>query len=586
MKRILAILLLGACAVRPPESVVVPVSSRPAVSGTAQRVVLLTCDGLGADAYASEPIAELEAMPLRVERVIPVAPTSSASTHATIITGVPPDRHGVVANRFHIRGTPPSKDVHGLDTELTAETIVDAARRAGKRVGVIAFPTFDAKSERRRGDWGVAWSHPVTEPRRIELTIADFRSDWMPPGWGASAPRRRSFSPTLRARIAWTVPRRAQKDVDLVAYDTTDDRSRNYDALYLEVEGREERLAAGQWFQVSTQLPDGLYGSWSKLLRFDPKLASVVVYWGAISRTEAYPPSFQEVVDRHAGFWPGNPDGSGGDAIYVEQATRLSAFLARATETAIERMPFDLLLAYQPIADQIEHSFAGSLPQRKTAHAALGSAIATIARSLDAEKDALVVTGDHGVGAIDTEVRINALLASRGLTKLSGGSVADDTRWAAYASGNVAHLYRFAPPDDASRIVKLLTELRAPDGRPVFERVEVRTPLHHPNSGDVIAIAHPGFALTPGPGEIFTTVSGRGQHGGLPTHPVFHTLLRATGAGVTPQTVRTMQQTEVARFVAELLGMRFPASVVLHKYRPLGATTKGKIFMKHYTSGR
>ena len=52
--------------------------------------------------------------------------------------------------------------------------------------------------------------------------------------------------------------------------------------------------------------------------------------------------------------------------------------------------------------------------------------------------DALVVTGDHGVAAADTEVRVNTLLRAAGLAP----------RWTAFATGNIAQIYRFEEPDD------------------------------------------------------------------------------------------------------------------------------------------
>lgn len=543
------LLLMAACAVRPPDRVPAPAAPPPprlAASAVAERVVLLSCDGLGADAITSEPIPQLEAMPLRAERVIPVNPTATAAAHATIVTGVTPARHGIVANYFHERGRPRTEATRGLDAELTAETIVDAARRAGKRVGVIAMPAFDARTPRRSGDWGLTWSRSVTEGRTIELSRGDFRSDWLPPGWGTAASLRKSFSPAMRVRLEWTIPNRVRRDVDLVAYDTTDDRVRNYDAFSMEFEGREDRVGSDGWFAVGSRLPDALYGSWSKIMHHDPSLERVVIYWGAISRTSAYPQSFQELLDGAIGFWPGVPDEDAAGEIALEQSVRLSSFLARATVVGMTRMPFHLLLTYQPVADQIAHRFVDSASARRTAHAALEASIRSIRAGLDVSRDALVVTGDHGVAPVDTEVRINTILA------------AAHRGWTAFASGNVAHIYRFEPPDDTAAVVRLLTELKAPDGQVVFEKIETKSGMSHPRSGDIVAYAHPRFTLSPFAGEPFASVS-RGQHGGLNTHPVFHTILRATGAGVAPRTIPRIDQTEIAPFVASLLGIAPPA---------------------------
>ena len=61
------------------------------------------------------------------------------------------------------------------------------------------------------------------------------------------------------------------------------------------------------------------------------------------------------------------------------------------------------------------------------------------------------------------------------------------------------------------------------------------------------------LALQNGAGPLFTTTNSLGQHGGLNTHPEFHTTLGASGVGITPQRVDVLPQTDVARFVRELL---------------------------------
>jgi len=115
---------------------------------------------------------------------------------------------------------------------------------------------------------------------------------------------------------------------------------------------------------------------------------------------------------------------------------------------------------------------------------------------------------------------------------------------------SVTRLYRFSGDAD---VVNVLTNVCAPDGAAVFERVERRGPSSHPNSGDVVAYTYPRFALQNGAGPLFTPTTTLGQHGGLNTHPEFHTTLGASGLGITPQRIDVLQQTDVARFVRELM---------------------------------
>jgi predicted AlkP superfamily pyrophosphatase or phosphodiesterase len=588
MKRFLAALLFtlattcSTSPASPPHST--PPQPRLTATSHAQRVILVSFDGLSADDLQQFPAPAFAAMAAHVTRVIPVSPTVTTTTHTAILTGAPPEKSGIVANQFHIAGTPVGRTALGMDAEVTVDTLIDAAHRAGKRVGCMTFPTVDAKTPRRSADWGLLWPHPVSRPRIIHITRSDFHSEWMPDGWGAPAPKHPSFSPVMRARIEWSVPQHTPESIDIVAYDTTDDHVSDYDLLYTEHGGTETRLNGSRWFSVSSRLDGSLFGSWSKVLAFQPSLASMTIYEGEITRNEGYPESFVRMIDDEIGFWPGFPDeagvraamrgGEGIDAdVFIEQSDRLSEFFTRATLLAMRRMPFDLLLGYQPIIDQAEHQFRMVLPTqlhsttqnlaaaervRRAAYAAFDRAVAAMTGAIDPARDAIVITGDHGLAAVDTEVRVNQLLVDWGLASVTGGALSESTHWAAYATGNVATLYRFSPPDDSDALAKKLAALQSPEGSPVFERIDRKTPASHRNAGDLTAYSYPRFAVSPALGEAFTKPATYGQHGGLNSHHEFQTALGASGAGVSAATIPVMPQTRIARFICDLLGIAPP----------------------------
>lgn len=539
----------------------------------AQRVILLSFDGMGADALAAHmplpSFARLAAEGTRAVRVIPVNPTVTSTTHAAILTGTGPELNGIVANRFHKPGTAPDVVTKGMESDVDGETLVETARRQGKRVGCIVFPTVDGTSPRRSADWGIAFTGRLTKPRIVKLTRGDFHAEWVPPTWTSRPQRRVSYSPPMRARLDWIVPAVTRADVDVVAYDTTNDRTRNYDSLYVEMNEREIALDAKGWFPLSAQTQSGVYGSWSKVLTADRELSSITIYWGSIARNDAYPATFQTFIDQEAGFWPGAPDEesaaewlAGREGIdaqtFSEQLERFASFLTRASAAAIERMPFDLLLLYQPTIDEAQHQFlvvretqANGTERNRTAGAnvirsafrAADQTIGTLLPLLDKNRDALIVTGDHGVGAIDAELRLNTLLTEWGYTP----------RWTAFASGNVAHLYRFGGIDDTDVLIGRL------QGSGYFERVERKGSTAHANSGDVIAYSHPQIAMNAAPlNPVLVKPSYYGQHGALNTHPEFHTALFAWGAGVPVKTIPQMQQTEIAGYVSALLGIEAP----------------------------
>jgi len=548
MRSLLVLLALAACAPAPPPRVEPPAPQLSA--GTAQRVVLMSFDGLGADALAAQ--ADLPAFAALERdggsaRIIPVNPTATSVTHATILTGAQPRVHGIVANRFHVPGTPREQAAQGLETTIDAETVVEAARRQGKRVGTVPFPSVDARSPRRISDFGFAWTSSVTSARMLHLGRTDFHREWVPPTWTSRPQRRVSYSPIQRARIEWSIPDVTRQDVDLVAYDTTNDAAANYDLFLIESGEREVIPDARGWFALSAQTSAGLYGSWSKMLHADPTLNDVTVYWGAISRTSAWPESFQTTLDAEIGFWPGIADERAGlDAqTFIEQMNRLADFLTRAQVLAIQRMPFDLLLAYQPEVDTASHRYLGNDTVVRAAFTAADRGIAAVRASLDLTHDALLVTGDHGLAPIDTEIRMNRLLADHGFAP----------RWRAFGSNSVAHLYRFEGEDDSDAVIAML------NATGLFEDVSKKSATAHRNSGDVVAYAKTNVLLSSSSdAPALAKPSSAGNHGGLNVHRELHTVLFAAGAGSRGGAMGEWPQTRIARLIAQLLGIQPPSA--------------------------
>lgn len=546
----LALLSCAPVTAPPPAATAVPVSARApvaapaqlAAAAAAQRVVLLSFDGLGADALARQtalPAFERLSRDGASARLIPVTPSLTVPAHVAMLTGAEPQRSGIVSNRFHRRGTPPDEETRGMSVDPDVESLVEIARRSGKRVGAVSFPTLDGTTARRSADFGLAWSDPVVPGRVITLRRDDFKREWVPPGWTPRAQRRQSFSPIMRARLEWAVPRLARIDIDLVAYDLTDDRVENYDAIYLESGGFESAPDARGWFPVSMRTADGLHGSWSKVLRADAQLGEVAVYWGPITKNRAYPEAFRELLDSEAGFWPGKPDESLDPQSFREQVARLTEFLMKAQTLAIQRMPFDLLLAYQPAIDLASHPYLGRDDRVvRDAWEAADRALDTLSRALEASRDALVVTGDHGLIPADRELRLNRLLADGGFFP----------QWRAFTSGYSAQIYGSGDP---APVVNLLTA----SGH--FERVETKAANAHPNSGDIVAYAIPGIDLsnsTESPALVPRTIGG--EHGALSTHREMDTVLFATGAGTPRGGLGEIAQTRVAGFVLELLALK------------------------------
>jgi len=143
---LLAVLLALACAALPagapgPRREAPPVADG---AGRPAHVVLISVAGLTPDRYlegdAMPALAALAREGVAVERVEPVAPAAVYPVHATLVTGVTPAEHGIVADQLigerGVRATPPA---HA--TGLRAAALWQRVAEAGGAVTALDWPT-------------------------------------------------------------------------------------------------------------------------------------------------------------------------------------------------------------------------------------------------------------------------------------------------------------------------------------------------------------------------------------------------------------------------------------------------------------
>lgn len=579
------ILLIAGCA--PPAPVTVPPIE------DSKQVLFVSFDGVGYEAL----IAAADTLGAggwnRVSRegvtarLIPVEPTLTSVTHISMATGAPPGRTGIVSNTLHMPGTPADDWASGFDVSIEHDTLWQAARRQGKRVGAITYPGVDGTTPERSADFGLIYTNPVSRSRIEAIERSAFQID-------SGLHRQGSFSPILVARLSWAwrfQEREVSSPVELVALDTTDDDTENYDDFLVRHGETVYEVGPDRWFPLSAELDDGgkahLFGGWSRILSFDPELETLSLYWGSISRNQGYPDSFRKMIDLEVGFWPGPPDDWGASRwlearegidpeTYLDQLERFSDFFTRATLIAKQRMAWDLMLAYQPIVDEAGHQWLLVSDDQKwgsPANQAAGALVraealrtfdSALSRLLDsAGKESIVVVSDHGMAPLDTAVRINGYLVDWGYaTATDRGRMAADTRWSAYTSGGFAAFQQFGEVDLTERdeLIARLRELQAPDGLPLFERVQPTGPEDHPRAGQIKAYLRPSLGFVSGTsGDRFMKTSYFGQHGYLSHHRDMHAIFGAWGSGIPKEFPPSIEQTALARWISGLLDIAPPA---------------------------
>ena len=623
--KVVAVLALLAHACAATDSTQPGPGQKPPVSGG--RVVLISLDGLAASRHREnlrdalytdrDGLAVFEATGYVVESAIPVNPPLTSVSHTSMATGALPSVTGIVANRFHLPGTPILQDASGFDAELGAEPLWQALRRQGRRVGVLTFPSCDGASPARTADFGMLYVNvPFARAQTVSIDAARFSAITLPAGWASHSPARRATMTVDLVGVGAPVA----ASFTLTVLDTTDDRVANYDTLVVDddadlANGTLARVRVGEWFPLSVRLPhpDGgtrSVGSWCLLQTLAPDVSQVKFYRGAFFSTEAYPRAFRERLEEQAGFWPGPGDEraleralAGQDGLqlvdFMEQTRHFSEFFNACARTAVASERFDLLMLYQPVVDEVQHVLLVTDPRQRaysksfvvTARSAVTEvyrmadrAVSELARPLDFSRDALVVVSDHGMAPVWETVNVNQLLQHAGLAQAEEGDrgwrVRSNSRIVAFGSGGCANLYvnlkgrepsGVVEPDEREAVIRAAAAALANaqvDGTDVVEAMYRREDLgplglDSPNAGDLVVFMHPGFTATSeigAPGSPFHAPARiAGQHGFLNTHPEMAAVWLARGAGVPVRRVETVPLTAVAAFVASLAGVQPPA---------------------------
>jgi predicted AlkP superfamily pyrophosphatase or phosphodiesterase len=512
-------------------------------------------------------------------RSVPPTPALTAVSHITIATGALPQTTGIVSNLMLDRSKPFGATISGFDAPIRADTLWEAARRQGKRVGVVLFPGADGTTPARTADWAMTWPGEPLVRGKLHAPAA---AAWQP----AEGVTERSYSPARRVTLSFGS---SGHSVAVTAIDATDDGNVNYDHLLVQPEaGEATDVKPGDWFSIEVREAEGRTGAWCKLLSLAPDLSKAEIYLGPLGRNTGYPREFVRELDERFGFWPGAGDhdafGSGSEhpEVLIEQLDRQALFVTRAQVWAVGRSDWDLLLCYQSEVDSLSHEFWLTDPgqpgftweKAERFRRFVDRAYEMADRSLDAierslsKDDAIFVTSDHGMTPVWTEIYVNDLLRRAGFLKLDAGGRLDPTSQAvAVVETGIAHVYLNAGVDRSvlDRLETTLREFRV-RGEPPWEQIVRREQagalgLNAPESGDLIVLAKPGFRMLRSLSERSSPVglpAELGAHGYSNAHPEVSASFLAAGPGIAHERVDSINSWQIAARVARALGIEPP----------------------------
>ena len=589
---------------------------------------MVSYDSLGADlarrwiseGTVSSPdgLAAMAQQGFSAERLRMVDPTLTAVNHISLATGRDASGTGVVGNSFHRPDTPITKWISGFNASSDAETLWTAARRAGLRVGTLAWPGADAGAVDRLGDFGVVWPGPPLA--RSEIVELDPESA----GTTGEVPSSDGLAPLLwRLRVDLHSATPSDQEMLIALVDADPNGRPRYDAVAVRLADEDNwgYVSEMEWVEVDFEaraendLRSHPYGAWCKVLHIDRFTGALRFYRGEINRLHAYPDAFEERLTEAIGFWPGEPDRAVADwwldlakgidlDTFIEQGERLNRSFDRMTEWVLAEEDADLILAYHStldvylhnglIVDELQWAYS---PGRALAASeglkrmgrSIDRSVASLWKMLEPERDALVVVSDHGQMPIFEVVRPNRALADAGLVKVvdEGGRsrIAVDTPMAAVTGGTFVHLYlnlagrepggvvtMAEAPELLRRAARVLADLEV-EGRPAVEKIFSRDEaaeigLDHPSSGDLVVFLAPGFAAAGGlDGPAHEPSRYYGQHGFLASHDAMCGVLFARGAGIKRARLGEVEATSVAPMIARWLGFELggmPESTTNH----------------------
>lgn len=175
MRRLAVLVLLAACSSTAPSPSPAPVA---VARGGDQAVVLVSLDAFRWD-YLDRPAAKnlraLAARGVRAERMIPSFPSLTFPNHYTLVTGLYPEHHGIVANniRDSLLGTFRISDSLAVTDARWwgGEPIWVTAVRQGRQAGSVFWPGSEAAIGGVRPSRWMKFNDTYSNPARVDSVL-------------------------------------------------------------------------------------------------------------------------------------------------------------------------------------------------------------------------------------------------------------------------------------------------------------------------------------------------------------------------------------------------------------------------------
>ncbi len=265
--------------------------------------------------------------------VVPVENAVTAVNNATIETGVPPSKHGIIANNFLNNSLPLSETQSGFVVPFAAETIWEAAARQNKKVIKIGTLQPDGSGyDKNHLIPTLAQSGPLSQSQLIISSLS------------------KSFT-IIFSGLSLIKELRINRDGNRYLID--------------EVNNKETKLIAkaeqGEWVILKLNNKSPVMNCRLKIL--SQKDNELNIYISPVFKTYGYPANFINEIDTHVGYYFGGPDYSGflegriTKEILKEQIAMETDYLVQVALYCIKNKEVDLLMLDHPALDRYGHYF-------------------------------------------------------------------------------------------------------------------------------------------------------------------------------------------------------------------------------------
>ncbi|MCM3706218.1 alkaline phosphatase family protein [Cytobacillus firmus] len=411
-----------------------------------------------------------------------VTPSLTAPSHAAISSGAAPSETGMVSNKWQDPTKELANGESAFHQPLDKSPLWAEAKKNGKTTATVLFPGSNPDAG-EQADYAVYYGETWAESSLDTLQFKKTES------WKHTE---KSFSPVKEAIVKLPLKKAKNKEIYILAIDTSDDGKTNYNRFIFSenrsADSEDVIVNADEWGSIPVEADGESAGFWFKL-RTDASLEEAKMYRTAVtSALIEGPEGFEEELLSEYGFFPVQDDTEAFEKKWItrEEYEEIgSRFVHWATDVSLyikDKYQPDLLMFYTPQIDYESHHFLLTDPRQpgyseknSKRHSeyiewAYKLADDVVGQTMDSlsEEDHLLVVSDHGMEPVHTILAPNTLLKEAGLLKTDKKGKVDEkkSKAMAVASGSAAQIYlnedltKREKEMAADQVVKLFSEYK------------------------------------------------------------------------------------------------------------------------------